>query len=87
MTTRVASLLLSRLTGGGHRGRVPAALCHVTWVTFLRAGWSVADSDGRLRSSADTRDLADTSGRCLHVADIGCTVDTGARRGPPKVPG
>ena len=41
----------------------------------------------RLRSSADTRDLADASGRCLHLADVGYTVDTGARIGPPKVSG
>jgi cell division protein FtsZ len=32
-------------------------------------------------------DHPEESGRCLHLADIGCTVDTGARRGPPKVPG
>ena len=41
----------------------------------------MADSNGRLRSSANTRDLADATGRCLHPADIGCTVDTRAREG------
>jgi hypothetical protein len=70
------------------------AYLNVIQVTLFPAWRSPTVSNGRLRSSADTRDLADASGRCLHLADIGRTVDTepgeGRRRcraESPEVPG
>jgi hypothetical protein len=83
MTTRVASLLLPGRLPVGTAGQVATPFGRVTWVTFF--GRMICGGQQR-RSAAfcGPRDLADASGWCLHLADIGCTVGTGARRGPPK---
>jgi hypothetical protein len=59
----------------------------VSYVTLFLASQSSADAGGQLRTSADTAAHALVCRQCLRPADTGYTVDAGADRTSPKVPG
>jgi hypothetical protein len=82
----VTSRLSSPPGPGGGAGRSLSS-GSVIYVTLFQAWRSQADGDGRLRSSADTAHRPRAYGRCLRRVDSGYTVDEGAERAPPKVPG
>ena len=59
----------------------------MSYVTLFRASRPLVDGDGQLRTPADTATIALACGRCLRPADTGYTVNAGANRTLPRVPG
>ena len=59
----------------------------VSCVTLFWLGRTLADVDGQVRTSAVTATPDPACGRCLRLADGGYTLDAGADKTLPKVPG
>jgi hypothetical protein len=73
--------------GARQRATGLTPLGSVMCITLLRVWRSLTDADGQLRTPADTGTPALACGPCLRQADTGYTVDAGADRVLPKVPG